>query len=173
MDVSGLATEVGLEGRVVMFPDLAPRVDARVLLERIREVLRASAGDPATRLFQAVLVRGEANLPEGRATFVAQEAALLAALLYGPLPAPGGAVDPASEGWRFVERARAGLAGVSASGLMLAVPVPAREGLETVVCLLWGLPGTVASPWSTQVVLRSAHSLAADLEEPDHPDEDT
>jgi hypothetical protein len=166
VDLTAVAAEVGLKGKVGMFPDLAGRIDGRVALERIRDVLLASSRDPATRLFRAVLVEGELELPEGRARFSAREAILLAAMLYGQaLPARRGQVDLASDGWRFVERARAGLAGVSDSGLMMAVPVPAREGLENVVCLLWGLPVTPAVPWVTRVVLRSARTLVADVPE--------
>jgi hypothetical protein len=114
VDLSEEARALGMVARVGMFSDAAARIDGRAALERLREVLRATAGDPATHLFRSVLLDGE------------------------PLPPPSRNVHlTLEEGRQFLARARAGLAGVSESGRMIALAVAGRQGPQTVVGLLW------------------------------------
>ena len=105
---------------------------------RARADPRCAAGDRAGSRHPpvpgaAAARRGAARGPGDR--LLAREALLLTALLYGyPLPARSGTAGEASDGWRFLERARAGLGGVSESGLMLAVAgARAARALESVV----------------------------------------
>jgi len=116
VDLSADAAKLGFRCRVSMFPALAERVDAADVLLRIRDVLFATEGDPATARLRAVVLRGEP-------------------LISGVWPS--GFFE---EGRRFMARARAGLGGVSESGRMLAMHLQGRHGLETVIGLLWQLP---------------------------------
>jgi hypothetical protein len=155
VDLTPLAAELGLHGRVVMFPDLAERIDAREALERIKEVLLATEEDDAPRLFRSVLLRGEPLPPLTDHPLHPRDAAVHIAMLHGASRALAAAVTP-SESMRFLVRARAGVGGASENGMMLAVPVAGKKGLENVVCLLWGiLPFPLPHPWPPTVVLRS------------------
>src|SRR4051794_7779864 len=111
VDLSPEAARVGLKCRVVAFPDLADRLAPEPTVRRIRDVLAATADDPGMRLFRAVALDGERLSP----------------------PGTSGGSSLLADGERFVTRALAGLGGVSESGVLLAVPVVGRQGLETVV----------------------------------------
>ena len=139
VDVSAQAAASGLKGRVLMFPELSRRVRAERVLRRLRDVLLATRDEPTMHLFHAVLLDGERVSPKMR---------------------PNLAVFPQN----FLERARAGVGGVSPSGLMLAIPVEARRGMEMVIGLFWGLPVTVSPPHgsSPSLVLRSAEGMLAE-----------
>jgi len=114
-DLSEDAARLGLRCRVTIDAALAARIDGSALLARIRDLLIATAGDPATERFQAVVLRGEQPIAPPR-SFAALE-----------------------EGRRFLARARAGLGGVSPSGWAMALNVEGRAGLETVLCVVWHL----------------------------------
>lgn len=106
-DVTPLARELGLKCNVSAFPG----VDARPALERLRDALRATRGDPATReLCEAVF--------EGRTPELDPSGLLLDGFRW------------LEHARRFVERARAGLGGVS--GRLIAIP--------PVVAALWPTP---------------------------------
>jgi hypothetical protein len=162
VDLSPLAAELGLHGRVLMFPHLADRVDPRAALERMRAALLATREDPSTELFRTLLLEGKPLEPTPMDLWDRREAVVQLALFYGEtLQSPRGmAVEMLSEGARFLTRARAGLGGVSKTGRLLAVPVPVRGGLENVVALLWGAwPFPVPNPWPPTVVLGSAEVM--------------
>jgi hypothetical protein len=143
VDLSERAQGLSLHGRVLMFPYLAERVDADTALRRIREVLLATEGDPATQLLRQALLEGQSIPPRMLDSATRRETMVEMALIYGArLKVPSGAtIDTVSEGARFLARARAGLGGVSPDGRILALPIPGPRGVETVVALLWG-------PWN-------------------------
>jgi hypothetical protein len=132
VDLTEEGKAVGLRGRIGIFSDLAERVDGRAALERLRAILDATADDPSMGQLRSVLLAGQP-----------------------PAPPLHGVHQMLEEGRRFLARARAGLAGVSDSGKMIAFTVEA----ETVVGLLWGpppLPGVTGRP---ALVLRSAEAF--------------
>src|SRR5262252_4775100 len=57
-DVSAAAAQAGLTGRVLIFPELAARIDVPGALRRIRAALTATQDDPATELLRGVLLLG-------------------------------------------------------------------------------------------------------------------
>jgi hypothetical protein len=102
IDLTELGAPLGLKCRVVMFPQVAERVDAAAMLVRLRDALLATEGDRALALMRRVVLRG------GRAR------------------TPAMVVTALEEARRFVARARAGIGGVSESGRMLALQVDGR-----------------------------------------------
>jgi hypothetical protein len=178
VDVSDVAAAVGLKGRVVMYPELAERVDPRIALPRLRQLLLATADDPRTAVFRALLITGERPPPLREGAADPSEALAFMRVLYGDQ-----IVEPAvesglrSSSLRFLRRAQAGVGGPSESGLLLSVPVEGRHGLEHVICMVWGLlPAGVPVFRHACVVLRSARSLldeaAAHHSEPAKPGEE-
>ena len=131
LDFSEQAARLGLKCEVSIFPDLAERVDGAAALERLRDVLIATADDPATEPLRAVMLRGEWP-------------ALLVQSVF----------DLTSDGRRFMSRARAGIGGVSESGRMLAISIAGRQGPEMVVCLLWHWLWVGQAPLLQPVLLR-------------------
>jgi hypothetical protein len=101
-------------------------------LQRIREVLVETTGDPLTeRLRQMVL--------EGRSLETLSE--------WTPLQLPG--LPQLAPVEQFLKRARAGLGGLSPGGTMIAVHV----GDVPVVGVAWSLPIALAQPWPPVLVL--------------------
>ena len=107
-DVTAIAAEVGLRGRIAMARALAAEIDPRDALVRLRDLALATSDDPAMELLRAVALRGER--PE---------------------------LTPSLRGYsqlrRFVARVRAGLGGVSEGGSVLALPLAGRRGLVMMV----------------------------------------
>jgi hypothetical protein len=162
VDLSALAAELGMLGRVLMYPHLRERVDARTTLRRLREVLLATADEPGTVLFRAVLLEGKPLPPPSPSMVGPGYSALHMALMYvGGLRLPRAmAVELMSEGARFLVRARAGLGGASPDGRMLAFPVEGRACLESVVGLLSGIvPSALSKVWPATVMLGSAEAM--------------
>lgn len=58
-DVSAAAQDCGLRFRAVMFPALRQRVEPKVALQRLRQVLDETADDPAFETLRSVLLGGE------------------------------------------------------------------------------------------------------------------
>jgi hypothetical protein len=140
IDLTDQARALGFVVGAGMFSDLAEDVDGRAALERLREVLRATADDATTLLLRSVLLEGR------------------------PLPRPTGSVhEGLAEGRRFLARARAGIAGVSDSGRMIALAVEGKHGVETVVGLLWSPPPLGFRPGGPTLVLRSPRTLIPDI----------
>jgi hypothetical protein len=137
VDLSSQAAAAGLRCRVHMFPALAARVDPIAAITRLRDVLTATDGDPATDLFRAVVLRGEPAQVHltGRAAVAALE-----------------------EGRRFLARALAGLGGVSERGRMMAFEV----GGQMMVCLLWITLAVAAR--EPAVILTTAESPISDTQ---------
>lgn len=129
-DLSAEGAQLGFRCKVLMYPELAERVDRSALLVRIRDALRETGGDPATEQLRSVALEGQKPWAEERS-----------------------AIDLSDEGARFIARARAGIGGVSESGRMLALPVAGRHGLEIVVCLLWPPPFPNVAPREPALVL--------------------
>jgi hypothetical protein len=174
VDVSEVAAAVGCKGRVLMYPELAERVDPGLALPRIRQLLRATVGDPRTSLFRALLITGEPPMPLPTTAADVAEMMALTGMLFADRIGPE--LGHRSTSLRFLERAQAGLGGPSDSGLLLSVAVDGRQGLEHVICMVWGLlpPGTPVQR-DPFVVLRSARSLLDDavaaLVDPGEPGE--
>jgi hypothetical protein len=110
-DLTDAGAALGMRCRIGIFPGLAARVDGARALTRLRDLLLATAGDPALELMRAVVLRGETpERPLGIADVTAART--------------------------FIARVRAGLGGVSLGGRMLALQV---DG-ETVLYTLWMVP---------------------------------
>jgi len=112
-DVTELAAELGIRCRVSAYPG----IDERPALEKVRDALRATAGDPETERLRAALFENRA--PNDGLSWQVTD-------LYGLL----------EKTRRFLARARAGIGGVS--GHLIAVHV----GDTPVVGVLWAMPGT-------------------------------
>jgi hypothetical protein len=123
-DVTAMAAELGIRCKVFTYPG----VDARATLERMRDALRATGGDPATE-------RLSKGLFENRSSDLALAGSMTDAM----------ALTQSSR--RFLLRARAGIGGVS--GPLIAVNV----GDVPVVGALLELPFSRPPLF----VLRSAH----------------
>jgi hypothetical protein len=125
VDLSAEATRAGLACRAAMAPALAGRVDGATVLARLRTALLASESDPGTKLLRDVLLGG------------APDAIGLPVTSLGP--------DSLERVRAFMARARAGIAGPSPSGRMLALHVDGRERAETVVFILCPAPPAIAA----------------------------
>lgn len=131
VDLGEDAARLGIKCRILMTPDL-PRECGVAALEQLRDALHATQDDPSTRHFRAVALAGERRPPER-----------------------GSPTELFAEGQRFMKRVRAGIGGVSEAGSMLALHVPWRRGVQTVVCMIWLMnipspPGTgslFGGPW--------------------------
>lgn len=98
VDLTPAAERLGLKCRAMASSRLATRLDPQLALVRMRDILLATTEDPALERLRAVCLRGE------------------------------GLALPRSSDWlqrtrQFVQRALAGLGGVSSEGAMLAFPV--------------------------------------------------
>lgn len=111
-DVSELAAELGLRGRIVMARALAAQIDPREALVRLRDVALATSDDPAMETLRAVALRGERPQTLARSPRWAEELA------------------------RFRARVRAGIGGVSEGGTVLALPLGGARGIVMMVCHL-------------------------------------
>lgn len=113
IDLSDVATALGIQCQARMAPVLAERIDAASALRRLRDALIATAADPAFDLMRRVVLHGE------------------------PAVARPAGIDP---GRRFLARVRAGIGGISEHGRMLALAVNGRHGPELLVFMLWLAP---------------------------------
>jgi len=154
-DVSKIAARVGILCPVTINTELAQRVDCSALLTRIRDVLRATEGDEETELLRSVMLRGErpqaypGPVPQ---TLMATQVA--DALAKRPTPTREGVTA-------FIARTRAGIGGVNDNGTMLALPVVTRDGLEMIMCILWGImPRPLRPPRAISVVLATPDDFA-------------
>ena len=118
VDVSEEACRCNILCRVSMFPSLLARVDAAVVLTQLRDLLVATAEDPQMAVFSQLALTGRG--PKSPPRLI--------------MPTNFDAVR------RFLQRARAGLGGVSDDGLTLAFPVAGPDGLIPIQCSLhWPL----------------------------------
>lgn len=108
VDLTAGAERLGFKCRAMASSKLAARVDPQVALARMRDILLATTEDPAFERLRAVCLRGEGL-----------------ALARAP--------DWLAKTRQFVQRALAGLGGVSSEGAMLAFPV--ASGNTTVMVL--------------------------------------
>jgi hypothetical protein len=122
VDLGKAAARLGLRCRVYMSPELARETGAAAL-EKLRDALHATHDDPATRHFRTVVLAG-------RHAEIDRTSRL----------------DLLAEARQFLARARAGIGGVSEGGSMLALPVPAPGGIETVIFHVWPLNAAVRAP---------------------------
>jgi len=127
-DVSAAAQDCGLRFRAVMFPGLRRRIDPRVALKRLRQVLDETVGDPAFELLRAVLLGGE----------------------WRQAPLDSADILRARQ---FVERARAGVGGVSEGGTRLALQIEGHDGPELVLFVLRLWPPLSFTPVSVPPML--------------------
>jgi len=116
IDLTEIGARLGLKCRIAMFPALADRVDAAALLGHLRDALLSTEGDRALALMRRVVLRGAR-------------------------PRVPMAMAQLEEARQFVERARAGIGGVSEGGRMLALQLPrgARSGDGELPLLLFML----------------------------------
>jgi hypothetical protein len=110
VDVSEEARRAGLVCRVLMYPPLPERIAPARTLTRLREVLIAMVGDPATALLSALALAGQP-----------------------PPRKPHGQFDVDALG-RFLQRARAGLGGALDDGTALAFHVATGDRMLPILC---------------------------------------
>lgn len=118
-EVTPLLAELGLKGEAFLSPRF-PEALARPALERLREVLLATEGDPDTKRMRAVLLRGE------RDTFDV-----------------GSVFQEWTWAQGFVTKLRLGVRGPSKSGRILTFDLPAEGGPVALVAAL--IPSMKAS----------------------------
>ncbi|HUJ62966.1 MAG TPA: hypothetical protein VLX92_30895 [Kofleriaceae bacterium] len=128
LDLTEHGARLGLTCRIGMFPQLAAEVDPVAVVERLRGVLVATAGDPAIELWHAAVLRGE-RPPRPRLDVVAVR--------------------------RFSRRVLAGLGGVSADGTLLGMHVPGARGVVPVLAVLALHARSLAAQLPPRVVLRA------------------
>ncbi len=145
VDLSELATSLGLTCRVMVMPAVIERVDPAAMLVQLRGVLQTTAGDPSFALLRAAVLLGERPSLEPGA----------------PRTRVHGAVIP-DDTLRFAARVRAGVGGITSNGRTLAFSVTGREADELVVFELWLLPpGYAVRPPALLVTMPG--QLAIDL----------
>ena len=103
IDVSEIAAPLGYKLRVTVAPSVVDRIDVAATLTRFRDMLLSTTRDRQLDLMRDVVLRGE------------QPAARLRA-------------DWLDDLRRFLDRARAGLGGLSDSGRWLAMAVDGKTG---------------------------------------------
>jgi ribosomal protein L24 len=135
VDVSEEAKRVGVLCRAVMSSALAARAEPAEVLSRLRNLLIETAGDPQMLRFSQAALAGYAPPP------------------VVPREPPLGSFEQQR---RFVQRAQAGLGGVSDDGSLLAFHVAGRAGLALVCCSLsWREP---------LIVLQTTEDFTADID---------
>jgi hypothetical protein len=112
VDVTDEAKRLGLRCNVRVWPDLIAKVDATTAITRLRDVVLATASDPAMAGFVAMTVHGDP--PHGVRRWPRDFDAIRG----------------------FFRRMRAGLGGVSVDGYLLAIPMATAAGLVTMLCSL-------------------------------------
>ena len=110
VDVSEDARRAGLVCRVLMYPPLPQRIAPARVLTRLREVLVAMVGDPATAVLSALALAGQPPPPERHVR-----------------------LDADALG-RFLQRARAGLGGALDDGRALAFHVATGDRMLPILC---------------------------------------
>jgi hypothetical protein len=110
LDLEAEGARLGLQCPIMMTASLAARVDPVAVLERVRDVLRATDKDAATRVLRAAVLRGE------RASL--------------PVRTPRAWMEEAR---RFITRVRAGLGGLSEWGTLMAVHLDGMRGPVVVI----------------------------------------
>jgi hypothetical protein len=115
-DLSEEAARLGFRCRVRAMPGLLRRIDPTVVLQRLLDALRATAGDPAMEILRGAALHGERKEVETRS------------------------IQALSDIRTFFERAEAGIGGVSAGGHMVALPVAGSRGIEMILCMHWPTP---------------------------------
>ncbi len=114
-DLTAAGAALGLRCQIAADPRLRGRIEPARALARLRDVLIATAEDPALELMRAVVLRGESPVrPMG--------------------------LELIMESRRFLARVRAGVGGVGAGGRMLGLIVDGTGGPETLLCALWLVP---------------------------------
>jgi hypothetical protein len=116
-DITEIAATLGMKCRVRLAPGLAPRIDAASVLRQLRTALTTTERDRQFDTMRAVVLHGEQRLGQ-------------------PLDAHAS--------WRFAERLRTGVGGISDTGRLLAMTVNGRQGLEMLVFALWLPPAEFA-----------------------------
>jgi len=114
-DLTEIGEPLGFKCRIAMHLGLADLIDATGALVRFRDVLLTTAGDRSLELLRAVTLRGAPRRLH---------------ITHSTL----------EEGRLFIERARAGLSGVSEGGRMLSLYIDGKQGPTMVLFLLWMTP---------------------------------
>jgi hypothetical protein len=137
-EIDDVAARLGLRCRVSMFPSLRERVDPGSALARLRNVLYATRGDPSLDVLRAAVLRGaRPDVPRSVTRMI--------------------------EARRFVERARAGVGGVSVGGTRVALDVIGRDGPEMVLYMLWMKPLFGQVPAPPTLIVGAADDFAGNL----------
>src|ERR1043166_7333389 len=113
VDVTEVAAALGIKCVVRVEPRLAERIDAAAVLRQLCNALLATTGNPAFELMRSAVLRGD--WPPYRQEYY--------------------------ETWRFMDRLRAGIGGISEGGTLLALTVDSSRATEMVVFRLE--PGTI------------------------------
>jgi hypothetical protein len=137
IDLAEVAAPLGFRCRVVMQPSLAERVDAATALARLCDVLLATTMDRAFEMMRSVVLRGL----RPRIRLVAES------------------FEDVS---RFVDRAVAGVAGVSEAGHMLALTIDGKRGPARLLFALQLMPDFVQSDREPCLILTDPGSHTVD-----------
>jgi hypothetical protein len=143
IELTAEAAALGLRCRAAMFPDIAARVDGAGVLARLRDALVVTRDDRRMQVIRSVLLDG------------------------APLAAPARpSLEVVADVRAFRDRVRAGLAGVSDSGTMLALNVEGRHDgrVELVVCRLCAPPPVPGGPRDPLLLVGSLASSFSDKE---------
>lgn len=103
VDVSEIAAPLGYKIRVTALPSIVEQIDVAATLTKFRDVLLATTRDRSLDLMRDVVLRGRPARPLNR---------------------PPWSLDELRQ---FIERARAGLGGVSDTGTLVAMSVEGKD----------------------------------------------
>lgn len=138
LDVTADAAALGFTCPVSIWPALAERAEPRLVLERLRDALLATIGDPQVAIWHGVALRGERPIGEYWTHDLVRAQ-------------------------RFIERAIAGIGGFSADRRMLALHVQGREGIVAVLATLVLYPASFAQVRRPNIMMNVAESGAANF----------
>ncbi len=136
VDLTEIGAALGFKCRIVMAPNLTEEIDTTGALMRLRDVLLTRDRDGSLETFRAVVLRGE------RRQFRLTQ----------------GTFDDARE---LIQRARAGLGGVSEGGRLLAMHVDGKSGATMVLFTLWLLPDIMPMMREPSLILASLDGVPA------------
>jgi hypothetical protein len=138
VDLTEIGAAIGFKCRIVMAPGLAEQIDAAGALARLRDVLLTRDRDGSLETFRAVVLRGERR-----------QFSLTQGTFY--------------DARELIQRARAGLGGVSEGGRLLAMQVDGKPGATMVLFTLWLVPDIVPAMREPSLILASLEGT------PTHP----
>lgn len=137
LDMTADAAAIGLTCPVSIWPKLAERAEPRLVLARLRDALLATVGDPKLAVWHGVALRGERPV--------------------------GASWTPDIVGARrFVDRALAGIGGISDDRRMIALHVQGREGVVAVLAVLVLYPAALVAR-APQIMLNLAEASVGNI----------